>query len=57
MGPWFGHVRNMKAKYGILDEDTYKFDETGFTIGLGKKVKVSRLDHNHIGLVCLKLLE
>ena len=23
----------MKAKYGILDEDTYNFDETGFMMG------------------------
>ncbi|KAF7574139.1 hypothetical protein PtrM4_057620 [Pyrenophora tritici-repentis] len=30
----------MKAKYGILDEDTYNFDETGFQIGLGGSVKV-----------------
>ena len=28
--PWFDLVRNVKAKYGILDEDTYNFDETGF---------------------------
>ncbi|KAI1507790.1 DDE superfamily endonuclease [Pyrenophora tritici-repentis] len=30
----------MKAKYGILDEDTYNFDETGFQISLGGSVKV-----------------
>ena len=30
IGPWFDLVRNVKAKYGILDEDTYNFDETGF---------------------------
>ena len=23
----------MRAKYGILDEDLYNFDETGFMIG------------------------
>jgi hypothetical protein len=23
----------MKAKYGIADEDTYNFDETGFLMG------------------------
>jgi hypothetical protein len=28
--PWFDLVRNVKAKYGIQDEDTYTFDETGF---------------------------
>jgi hypothetical protein len=30
ISPWFNLVRNVKAKYGILDEDTYNFDETGF---------------------------
>jgi hypothetical protein len=30
---WFRLVQNMKAKYGILDEDTYNFDETGFMMG------------------------
>ena len=30
---WFWLVENMKAKYGILDEDTYNFDETGFMMG------------------------
>jgi len=30
ISPWFDLVRNVKAKYGILDEDTYNFDETGF---------------------------
>jgi hypothetical protein len=24
----------MKAKYGILDDDTYNFDETGFMMGM-----------------------
>jgi hypothetical protein len=38
--PWFGLVANVKAKYGILDEDTYNFDETGFQIGVGGSVKV-----------------
>jgi hypothetical protein len=30
ISPWFDLVRNVKAKYGIRDEDTYNFDETGF---------------------------
>jgi len=30
----------VKAKYGILDEDTYNFDETGFTMGVAGSVKV-----------------
>ena len=31
---WFDLVQNVKAKYGILDNDTYNFDETGFMIGV-----------------------
>jgi hypothetical protein len=30
----------VKAKYRILDKDTYNFDETGFQIGVGGSVKV-----------------
>ena len=30
---WFDLFRNMKAKYTVLDEDLYNFDETGFIIG------------------------
>ena len=30
---WFALLRNMKAKYGIQDEDVYNFDETGFMMG------------------------
>jgi hypothetical protein len=40
ISPWFDLVRNVKAKYGILDEDTYNFDETGFQVGVGGSVKV-----------------
>jgi hypothetical protein len=30
ISPWFDLVRNVKAKYRILDKDTYNFDETSF---------------------------
>jgi hypothetical protein len=30
---WFRALSNTKKKYGILDEDTYNFDETGFMMG------------------------
>ncbi|KAL2137459.1 hypothetical protein VTI28DRAFT_9599 [Corynascus sepedonium] len=33
-GKWFTLVRNMKAKYGIADDDVYNFDETGFMMGI-----------------------
>ena len=31
---WFDLVRNMVAKYGILDEDIWNFEETGFMMGI-----------------------
>ena len=34
ISPWFDRVQNAKAKYGILDEDTDNFDETGFAMGI-----------------------
>ena len=37
---WFNLVRNTKAKYGITDEDTYNFDETGFQMGIISTAKV-----------------
>lgn len=40
ISPWFNFVCNTSAKYGILDEDTYKFDETNFQIGVGRSVNV-----------------
>jgi hypothetical protein len=30
---WFSLVANIKAKYGILDDDTYNFNEIGFIMG------------------------
>jgi hypothetical protein len=30
----FGLVGNVKAKHGVLDDDTHNFDETGFMMGL-----------------------
>ena len=34
IGEWFALVRNTKAKFGILDDDTYNFDKTGFMMGI-----------------------
>lgn len=31
---WFRLVTNMRAKYGIQDQDFYNFDETGFMMGI-----------------------
>jgi hypothetical protein len=33
IGSWFELVEHTKAKYGILDEDVYNFDEASFIIG------------------------
>ena len=33
IGAWFELVLRRKATYGIYDEDTYNFDETGFMMG------------------------
>jgi hypothetical protein len=30
---WFGLVANIKAKYSILDKDTFNFDKVGFIMG------------------------
>jgi hypothetical protein len=34
IAPWFTLVRNIMAKYGIVDDDVYNFDETGFMMGI-----------------------
>ena len=34
IGEWFALVRNVKAKYGIVGDDIYNFDETGFMMGI-----------------------
>ena len=31
---WFALVYNVKVKYGILDDDSYNFNETGFMMGI-----------------------
>jgi hypothetical protein len=31
---WFALVQNVKAKYGIVHDDIYNFDETGFMMGI-----------------------
>jgi hypothetical protein len=37
---WFRLVRNTVAKYGILQDDIYNFDETGFQMGVISTSKV-----------------
>ena len=31
---WFALVRNVKAKYSIVEDDIYNFDETRFMMGI-----------------------
>jgi hypothetical protein len=37
---WFRLVYNTVQKYGILPEDTYNFDETGFALGIASTSRV-----------------
>jgi predicted HTH domain antitoxin len=37
---WFNFIRSTIIKYGILDDDIYNFDETGFALGLTATAKV-----------------
>jgi len=34
---WFDQFKKIKEEKGILDTDTYNFDETGFRIGIGRE--------------------
>ena len=54
ISPWFDLVQSVKAKYGILDEDTYNFDETGFTMGIGNRVKVVTASERHTQLIDIR---
>jgi hypothetical protein len=40
IGDWFKLVRNIVAKYRILEEDIYNFNEAGFLIGVIAIAKV-----------------
>src|SRR5205809_901373 len=37
---WFECVRSVITEYGILDDDIYNFDETGFQMGVIATAKV-----------------
>ena len=40
VGAWFKLVRDTIAKYGVVEEDIFNFDETGFQIGVISTSKV-----------------
>ena len=37
---WFNLVQKIMSKHGILEDDIYNFDETGFAMGLTATAKV-----------------
>jgi hypothetical protein len=37
---WFTRVAKIKVQYGIIDDDIYNFDETGFQLGASNTAKV-----------------
>ena len=43
---WFQLVQNTIAKYGILEQDIYNFDETGFQMGVASTAKVITGSHH-----------
>jgi hypothetical protein len=46
IGTWFKLVANIKVRYGILDEDTHNFDESGFMMGvIGSQLVVTSGKH------------
>jgi hypothetical protein len=40
IGDWFRLIHNIKAKYGVLDDDVHNFDEASFQIGVIATAKV-----------------
>lgn len=46
MGRWFALVQDTIAKYGILEQDIYNFDETGFQMGVASTAKVVTGSHH-----------
>jgi len=40
ISPFYDCVREKKEQYGIADEDTYNFDESGFQMGVASKLMI-----------------
>jgi hypothetical protein len=45
---WFRITRSVKAKYNILDEDAYNFEETGLQMGVGGSMKVLKASERRL---------
>jgi hypothetical protein len=43
---WFSLIKNTIVKYGILEQDIYNFDETGFQMGVASTAKVITASHH-----------
>ena len=50
IGAWFKLVEETRLSYGILDKDSYNFNETGFIIGIAVTLKVI-INSNIIGRI------
>lgn len=48
---WFNLVWNTIMKYGILEQDIYNFDETGFQMGVASTAKVITGSHHRASRV------
>jgi len=48
---WFNLIQNIIAKYGILEQDIYNCDETGFQMGVASTAKVITRSYHTISCV------
>jgi hypothetical protein len=44
--PWFTLIASLRAKYGIVDDDIWNFDETGFQMGVAATARVITRSEN-----------
>lgn len=47
IGEWFRLVQETRARYGIVDDDVYNFDETGFMMGVISSTMVVTTSDRH----------
>jgi len=52
---WFNLVQNTVAKYGILEQDIYNCDETGFQMGVASTAKV--ITGSHHSTSCVRAIQ
>jgi len=44
---WFQHYRDARQEYGILDQDIWNYDETGFCVGVEEKQLIIVIKHKN----------